>query len=242
VKLPRQKTFSTAADLEVSYPVLSILFLSLLVAIPGALCKAAEIEFPYIKANADTIVTECALVDSIPQRLSDYIDKGVPVSFEYRIELWKVRRGWFDHRIGSFELNYKVRYDTWSKKYTVVQIDPHQVIEHILSDRRGLYDLVSECGPLSFLAEDTSAHLYLVGTLSIKVLTLSSFREVESWLKGEISGAKKPDIDSAGDKFGEFLFDAALKITGFENISARTRTGDFKLENLPMESGDSEKP
>jgi hypothetical protein len=239
VNLPLPKTRKGSAILSTALPTL--LFAQAII-IPSFPCKATEIEFPYIKANADTIITECIQVDSIPRRLSDYIDKGVPVSFEYRIELWKVRRGWFDGRIGTFDLDYKVRYDTWSKKYTIVQIDPHQVIEHILSDRRGLYDLVSECGPLSFLAEDTSAYYYLVGTLSIKVLTLSSFKEVESWLKGEISGAKKPDIDSAGDKFGEFLFDAALKITGFENINARTRTANFKIEDLPLEGETSERP
>lgn len=203
--------------------------------VPGFPCEATEIEFSFIRTSGDTIVTECAQVDSLPNRLTEYVDKGVPVSFEYRVELWKVRRGWFDGRIGTFDLDYKVRYDTWSKRYTVVQIDPRQVIEHILSDRRGLYDLVSECGPLSFVAKDTSAHFYLVGRLSVRVLTLSSFKEVESWLKGEISGAERPDIDSAGDKFGEFLFDAALKITGFENISARTRTEDFKIEDLLLE-------
>lgn len=216
---------------------MQILFSALIISIPDFPCRATEIEFPHIRASNDTIFTECLQVDSLPARLTDYINKGVPVSFEYRVELWKVRRGWFDGRIGSFELEYKVRYDTWSKKYTVVQMDPHQIIEHILSDQRGLYDLVSECGPLGFIAEDRSAHYYLVGTLSIKVLTLSSFREVESWLKGEISKAEKPDIDSAGDKFGEFLFDAALKITGFENISARTRTENFRIEDLPIESG-----
>jgi hypothetical protein len=236
VILPRPKTVFKASDVRIPSRSCPILFVFLLVIIPGALCGATDIEFSYVRASNDTILTECAQVDSLPQRLTDYIDKGVPVSFEYKVELWKVRSGWFDSRIGSFDLEYHVRYDTWSKKYTVVQIEPHQIIEHILSDRRGLYDLVSECGPMSFLAEDTSADFYLVGTLSIKVLTLSSFREVESWLKGEISGAKKPDIDSAGDKFGEFLFDAALKITGFENISARTRTSDFKLEDLPLES------
>lgn len=203
--------------------------------VPTFPCEATEIEFSFIRTSGDTIVTECAQVDSLPNRLTEYVDKGVPVSFEYRVELWKVRRGWFDGRIGTFDLDYKVRYDTWSKRYTVVQIDPRQVIEHILSDRRGLYDLVSECGPLSFVAKDTSAHFYLVGRLSVRVLTLSSFKEVESWLKGEISGAERPDIDSAGDKFGEFLFDAALKITGFENISARTRTEDFKIEDLLLE-------
>ncbi len=242
LRLRRILAMTASRDHQQPVTVAFSILLFVLLLIPVAVCGATEIEFPYVRSSNDTILTACVQVDSLPQRLTDYMDKGVPVSFEYEIELWKVRRGWFDGRIGSFDLEYHVRYDTWSKKYTIVQVDPNQVIEHILSDPRGLYDLISECGPVRFSADDTAASFYLVGVLSIKVLTLSSFREVESWLKGEISGAKKPDIDSAGDKFGEFLFDAALKITGFENISARTRTGDFKIEDLPLENGASRKP
>ena len=62
-------------------------------------------------------------------------------------------------------------------------------------------------------------------------MSLSNLKEVESWLKGEISGAKKPDIKDAPDKLGEFLFNTALKISGLKNISEEIRTPFFKIED-----------
>jgi hypothetical protein len=180
------------------------------------------------------ILTDLAVVDSLPARLIEYINKGVPVAFEYALEIWKTRRGWFDGRITESELTYRVRYDTWEKNYTVMQIKPDLTIEHILSDQREVLDLVIATRRVSIPLNDTSGTFYIVGKLSIKTMTLSNFKEVESWLKGEISGARKPDLESASDDFGDFLFNTALKITGLQNISDEIKTEKFRIGDLPL--------
>lgn len=219
---------------------IAFLFPIIMIRVPGA--GATEIEFPYIMALDDSIVTGCAVLDSLPPGLLAYIDKGVPTALEYRIELWKVRRGWFDGRIDAFDMTYRIRYDIWEKKYTVIQIGPDLVIEYIMGDRREMTDLVGNCGRVSFPLDDTSATCYLIGRLSIKILTLSNLKEVESWLKGEISGAEKPDLNSASDKFGEFLFDTALKITGLQNISLKITSGNFRSGDLRLQNSQSTEP
>ncbi len=196
--------------------------------------RSADIEFRYLKFSEGSILTDFAIVDSLPARLIEFINKGVPAAFEYRIELWKIRRGWFDGHVADMKLTYRVRYDTWEKKYTVMEIRSRLSIEHILSDSREVFDLVTATGRASIPLNDTSGTFYLIGKLSIKTMTLSNFKEVESWLKGEISGAKKPDLESAPDDFGEFLFNTALKITGLQNISKNIKTENFRISDLPL--------
>lgn len=196
--------------------------------------RSSGIEFRYLEYNQGSILTDLAVVDSLPARLIEYINKGVPAAFEYGVEVWRTRRGWFDEHIADRKLTFRVRYDTWEKNYTVMQIRPDLTIEHILSRNREVLDLVTTTSRVSIPLDDTSGNFYLVGKLSIKIMTLSNFREVESWLKGEVSGAKKPDLESAPNDFGEFLFDTALKITGLRNISNEIKTENFRIGELPL--------
>ena len=196
--------------------------------------RSVDIEFRYLKFNEGMILTDLAVVDSLPISLIEYINKGVPVAFEYGLEIWKTRRGWFDRHITDRKLTYRVRYDTWEKNYTVMQIKPDLTIEHILSDNREVVDLVTATRRVSIPLNDTSGTFYVVGKLSIKTMTLSNFKEVESWLKGEISGARKPELESASDDFGEFLFNTALRITGLQNISDEIKTEKFRIGDLPL--------
>jgi hypothetical protein len=193
-----------------------------------------ETRFRYVDIDSGSILTDFAIADSIPSHIVEFISKGVPVAFEYRLDLRKIRHGWFDGHMASRELTYRVRYDTWEKKYTVIEIRSGPIIEHILFDSREVFDLVTKTSRVSIPLNDTSGTFYLVGKLYIKTMTLSNFKEVESWLKGEIIGVKKPDMKSASDDFGEFLFNTALKITGLRNISDEIRTGNFRIGDLPL--------
>ncbi len=195
---------------------------------------ALEIGFEYVNTKSDTITTELSIIDSLSAKLEEYIGKGVPVGFEYRIELWRVRQGWFDKRIAAYDITYRVRFDTWSKKYTVLEIKPDIIVENTLSRRREMFDLILSSERISLPFSDSTGVYYLVGKIVIRVLTLSNFREVESWLKGEISEVEKPNIRKAPDRIGEFLFNTALKITGLENVSKDIKTERFSLDDLPL--------
>jgi hypothetical protein len=199
---------------------------------------AIEIGFEHVGWSDDTLTAELGITDSLTARLTEYINKGVPAAFEYRIELWRSRDRWFDRQTTSLDISYKVRYDMWTKKYTVLKIDPDFVVEYVLSKQRAVFELVFSTDRIGIPIDDTSGSYYLVGKLSVKIMTLSNFREVESWLKGEISHVEKNDIKKAPDKFGEFLFNTALSVTGLKNVSLETRTVMFRLRDLPLMSGD----
>jgi hypothetical protein len=207
--------------------VLIVLFSSITI-------SAIEPAFQYIKIENAKLVTKIVITDSLPTELVTYINKGVPILFQYKIELWRERPGWFDELQERNEVSYKVRYDPWEKEYSVVQLGRDQTIENALRDQREAIDLLKSTGPVSFSVSDTGKVFYLTGELTIKTMSFTNFKEVESWLKGEISNARKPDLKEAPDKIGEFVFDMALKISGIKNNSSTISSSKFKLDTLSV--------
>ena len=193
--------------------------------------EAVNLEFSSIKFEEGEIALKMVLSDSLPGDLVNYIKKGVPISFEYKTELWKSRPGWLDKHVENCGVIYRLRYDTWEKEYTIITRQSDLTIEHHLEKDREALDLVKTSGLLKIRINDTSGQFYITGKLTINKMSLSNLKEVESWLKGGISGARKPEIENAPDKFGEFLFNTALKISGIKNISEEVRTPFFKIDN-----------
>ena len=210
-----------------------IWFCSLIV-LAGSASAASSAEFQYIKYEKGSIVTDLAIDDSLPADLISYMNKGVPISFNYEIELWKSRPGWFDKLVEKVAASYRVRYDPWEKQYSVLQSSGDLTIENALKSERETIDLVSSSGRNSFALGDTDGVYYIIGRMTVKTMSFSNYKEVESWLKGGISGAKPPDVQEAPDQFGEFVFNMALKISGLKDISDEVKSQEFKVSQLPL--------
>lgn len=193
--------------------------------------------FRYVQYEKETLFADFSVPDSLPAQLIGYIEKGVPVSFEYEIELWEYRTGWFDKLLGKANTLLKVRFDPWEKVYSVIRTSGDLSVEHILNGQRETLDLLKSSGRLSFPVNDSSGLFYLVGSVKIKTMTFSNYREVESWLKGEISEAGKPELDKAPSAIGEFVFDMALKVSGLKDISREIKTERFRINSLPLYPG-----
>jgi hypothetical protein len=200
----------------------------------GPVSQAVEPVFKYISHDSVAIETRFEIADSLPSELIGFINKGVPVLFEYRLELWRDRSGWFDKLLDAAETSLKVRFDPWEKEYSVIQNSGNLVIENTLRSQREALELLTSIGPETLAIDDTSGIFYLVGRLNIKTMSFSNYKEVESWLKGGVSDAKKPDLDEAPSKLGEFVFDMALRISGLRNISREVKSPRFKLNDLPL--------
>jgi hypothetical protein len=199
--------------------------------LPVSTSYAVNLEISPIKLENEVITARISINDSLLGNLTGYMKKGVPISFDYRLELWRSRAGWLDKLIENVEIVYRLRYDTWEKRYTIISEQSRLTIEYVLEEDREAADLVKSSGYLEMSIDDEPGEFYIIGKLTIKTMSLSNLREVESWLKGELSGAKKPKIKDAPNKFSEFLFNTALKVTGLKNISEEIRTPFFEIEN-----------
>lgn len=206
----------------------------LFVLIMASISQAVEPVLRYVKYDNGAIQCGLKLADSLPTELVGYINKGVPILFVYRLELWRQRSGWFDKLLDASETNFRVRFDSWEKRYSVVQSTENLIVENILGSERETIDLLSSTGPDTFAVDDTSGVFYLVGRLTIKTMSFSNYKEVESWLKGGISSAKKPELENASNKLGEFVFNMALRVTGLKDISREVRSESFTIDHLPQ--------
>lgn len=196
--------------------------------------SALEPQFKYVKSDHGNIQTEIAIIDSLPQELIAYINKGVPVSFEYRLELWREKEGWFDVQAAGADISIKVRYDTWEKQYSVVQTSKALTIENELDGERETIDLLRSTNMQTLELNDTSGVYYLYGSLTIRTMSFSNYKEVESWLKGGVSDVKKPQLQDAPDRVGEFVFNMAMKMSGLKDIVREFGSGRFTIGELPL--------
>jgi hypothetical protein len=216
----------------------TLLAILVITALPFSVSKAIDLEISPIKFEDDAVTAEISINDSLPSNLTGYMKKGVPISFDYKLELWRSRAGWLDKLVDNVGIGYRLRYDTWEKGYTIISEQSRLTVEYILEEAREASDLVKSSGHLKMSIDDVSGDYYIIGKLTIKTMSLSNLKEVESWLKGEISGAKKPKIRDTPDKFSEFLFNTALKVSGLKNISEEIRTPFFEIKNGVIEYQD----
>ena len=212
-----------------------IVFLLFIISFNSSLALAQEPVYKYVDILNDSLRVQVNIVDSLPDDLLKQINKGVPISFEYNLELWQKRSGWFDKLVEKQTISNRVRFDSWDKRFTVVRSAPGLVVEHSLRKLRETLEIVMTTDSLNFAVIKQSEFYYLVCQMTIESISLSNFKEVESWLKGELSDPKPPKVDEAPDKFGDFIFNTALKLSGLKNISKEVRTGLFRLEDLPLD-------
>jgi hypothetical protein len=219
---------------ELNCGLLKLIPAVLLILLSAEKARALEPVFKYINSDSSSIQTGLVISDSLPAELIGYINKGVPILFDYRLELWRARSGWFDKLAGASEAIFKVRYDPWDKKYSVVENRGDLIIENTLHSEREAIELLSSSGIDTLVADDPQGVFYLVGRLTIKTMSFSNYKEVESWLKGGISNAGKPEIEEAPSKIGEFVFNLAMRVSGLRDISREIRSPDFKLGEQPL--------
>ncbi|HBC46834.1 MAG TPA: hypothetical protein DCZ43_07295, partial [candidate division Zixibacteria bacterium] len=132
---------------------------------------ALEPVFKNITTNSKSIQTTISISDSFPSELIGYINKGVPILVQYRLELWRERSGWFDKLVGASEIIYKIRFDSWDKEYAVIEDRGDLVIENTFRGEREALELLSSSGADNLLIDDTEGVFYLVGRLTIKTMS-----------------------------------------------------------------------
>ena len=69
----------------------------------------------------DNLLLYLTAKNAFPKKIVEAIQSGVPTTFTYYINLYRVRGLWLDKKITGIKLYHKLKYDTLKKEYTITR-------------------------------------------------------------------------------------------------------------------------
>lgn len=159
-----------------------VLCLCQLLFLPAYTAEAEEDKEPHF---SDLIITTSkahlllfALVNnSTNEDIVQGLHNGLPISFHFFIELYKIEKNWPDLQLVNVEITHTLTYDTLQENYRVVTTEKKQKVETFASLNDAL-QLMNEINglqviDLSLLVPDTSYQLRLKADLYEKSLPMN---------------------------------------------------------------------
>jgi hypothetical protein len=192
------------------------------------------------------VVATCRLDEAFDPGTRASIEKGLPVTVHFTVDLWRDRRNWMDKQIDSRVRSFRVRFHPGERVFSVV--------ENERADRRLTFETLEQA-----LAEASNRVLpvhprwelkdgdrYFVAVeAAIQPLTWSEFQELDGWLSGRIRGGAEPSppvegvpgdegpAAQEGPGISRTLFDFLVDLSGFGDRYFRSRTPTFRPKDLP---------
>jgi hypothetical protein len=87
------------------------------VAAPAAEAQGIEIRKPSVSIMDDAYVLEAQFDITLTPTLEDVLNKGVPLYFVLEFELIRPRWYWFNDRVVSLQLQYRLSYNALTRQY-----------------------------------------------------------------------------------------------------------------------------
>ncbi len=122
--------------------ILTLLFIAAL-ALPGpAMATKPHVGDVTVSASPDSLSLSFTVENAFPRRVEEAIKSGVPTSFNFIVNLTRVRGFWFDKNMGHWEFHHTVKYDTLKEVYEItleekgslkVVTKDYEEMKHIMS-------------------------------------------------------------------------------------------------------------
>lgn len=199
-----------------------------------------EVKIEKIFSENDSLKVSLSFANFFTGDLLNNIHKGIPVTLFVQARLWQKKKGWFDKPLDSKIMIYKLGFDTWDEIYYLIlplESADTKSSKRSFSDMEELNSFLNErniCCLYSLDKLKGRTSYYVTLKVNIKILTLKSLKEIESWLKGELKIAKDATLseEKNHDSFSDHIFDFALNLSGFKNQVLWSESEVFTLEEL----------
>ncbi|MFH1278170.1 MAG: DUF4390 domain-containing protein [Candidatus Eisenbacteria bacterium] len=191
-----------------------------------------SLSFENIRAREGWIELDLRLEDGFSGKVGESLERGLPTTVTYALELWRSRSRWFDRLERTRYLVFRIERDVLSGVYRVRSADGGF---WEVRTTEALEDLTLRPGAVRVAPLDRvdgrQAH-YFSARARVKPLELEQIREIEAWLEGKIPGEEESDPGGGilGMPERVFGFVAGLAGLGEESIEARSVT--FRPESL----------
>jgi hypothetical protein len=195
-----------------------------------------SLQIERLSVNRGLVVASCRLMDAFDARTRGSIERGLPITVRYTVDLWRDRKNWMDKQVDSRVRSYRVRYHPGERSYSVDEADRPERSLSFPTLAEALEEVSNRVLPIHPRWELTETHRYFVTMeAAIQPITWNEFQELDGWLSGRIRGEKPPSEAEETEEdrgisraFFEFLVD----LSGFGDTYYRARTLSFRPSEL----------
>jgi hypothetical protein len=201
-----------------------IVLVSLSLLLPGVPWADRGISFTNMRVHEDWLELDFEFEEGFSDEVAETLERGLPATVVYRIELWRSRSRWFDRLEASRFLTFHVEHDPWIGAYKV----------------RGPAMELRLCPTLTDLADEVlrlegvrvtlldrlregEAHFFALRA-EVRPVELEQIREIEAWLEGNLPGEESEKGEGGIWNLPERLFGFVADFAGFgeESIEAKS--------------------
>ena len=166
-------------------------------------------------------------------KVVETLERGLPATVRYEIELWRSRASWFDKLEESRLIEYQVHYDIIDRRYEshndgeIRRYGTVEQLENAILRQAGV-----RLSPLSRL-KGRSSYFFNI-TAKVIPVELEQVREMEAWLEGKIPGEEEDNGGGPEAILGmpERLFGFVASLAGFGDEEIKARSVSFVPEAL----------
>lgn len=207
--------------------------------LPAASRAADALVLEEIGVREGMVTATARLEDGFDDETRTSIERGLPITVRYTVEVWRKRRLWFDKQLNSSVRAFRVSLDPGERLYSVAGADRYRVRETFQTldaALERLSPLVLDVYPRSEL--ESGSTYYLNVEMAIQPLTVEQFRELDGWISGRIRGEEGGEEDGAGPEEGGkgvsgALFGFLIDLAGFGDKILEAQTPGFRPSALP---------
>lgn len=137
-------------------------------------------------AQGDSLCLEAHLswTEAVPAFIADRLDRGIPSTLSVQIELWRVRAGWFDAHVETWERDYYLLRDPLSGAYRVRSEEGVATMDSLGAVRAYFAAEEVRLPVREPWCDERSIYRLAVAGV-IRPLTAEDLGELEDWLGGE---------------------------------------------------------
>jgi hypothetical protein len=148
---------------------------------------------------------------------------GLPLRLHYRLELWRSRPSWFDEHVSDAGWDAVAHYDPLPDDYVLIRSGG-------TTGRYASVDALGRALELPYhvtLAPKTSGQFYYLVRLEVSTLNDSDLREVEEWLKGDVSPTVvgRTDLGSTLARSAQRLL---VRMAGLPRLTLEARSSEIQ--------------
>ena len=204
----------------------------LFLALPHAALGEGSINFYDFRVLDGWLEVDFRFQEGLSGKVIETLERGLPATIQYEVELWRTRSSWFDKLEASRFITYEIRFDVIEKRYesrlngSIRRYATLAELDHAILRQAGV-----RVAPISGIHGENSCFFSI--TAKVIPVDLEQVREMEAWLDGKIPGEEAESGGAGGIlRMPERLFGFVASVAGFGDEEIKAKSIYFVPEAL----------